>query len=258
MGSGGGTEGVFIEKNKRVKKYCARVHIGVNSPQFVYFVASEVAIMAKILAFPPPEKTPPKRELLKVSGNAGKGRLSNQDYGRTRSHLTPDEVEALTTAAGQVGRHRLRDRLMVLVAYRHALRVTELVNLKWDQIDFRGARMHVTRLKKGTPATHPIEGDELRLLRRLRRETEGAFVFATERRGPISRSTVNKLITRAGELAGIPFQVTPHMLRHSTGFYLANKDIPTRTIQAYLGHVSIQHTSAYTALSEGRFKNLFR
>ncbi len=214
--------------------------------------------MANILAFPPSKKTPPDAEVLTVSGIAGKGRLSNHDYGRTRSHLTPDEVDTLTTAAGQVGRHRLRDRVMVLVAYRHALRVSELTNLKWDQIDFRGARVHVTRLKKGTPATHPIEGDELRLLRRLRKETEGAFVFTTERGGPISRSAVNKLITRAGELAGIPLKVTPHMLRHSTGFYLANKDIPTRTIQAYLGHVSIQHTSAYTALSEGRFKNLWR
>ena len=69
---------------------------------------------------------------------------------------------------------------------------------------------------------------------------------------------MNKLIARAGKLAGLPFQVTPHMLRHSTGYYLANKDIPTRTIQAYLGHVSIRHTAAYTALSEARFKNLWR
>ena len=69
---------------------------------------------------------------------------------------------------------------------------------------------------------------------------------------------MSKLVARAGELAGIPLKVTPHMLRHSTGFYLANKDIPTRTIQAYLGHVSIRHTSAYTALSEGAFRNLWR
>ena len=96
------------------------------------------------------------------------------------------------------------------------------------------------------------------MLRRLKRKTEGAFVFPTERGGPISRSAVNKLIARAGKLAGIPFQVTPHMLRHATGYYLANKDVPTRTIQAYLGHVSIRHTAAYTALSEARFKNLWR
>jgi len=133
-----------------------------------------------------------------------------------------------------------------------------LINLKWDQVDFNGARLHVVRLKKGTAATHPIEGDELRLLRRLRRETEGAFVFATERGGPMSRTAVNKMVQRAGELAGIPFRVTPHMLRHSTGFALANREVPTRTIQAYLGHRSITHTTRYTALSDTAFKNLWR
>jgi type 1 fimbriae regulatory protein FimB/type 1 fimbriae regulatory protein FimE len=147
---------------------------------------------------------------------------------------------------------------MVLVAFRHGLRVSELVNLKWDQVDFRGARLHVTRLKRGTPATHPIEGDELRLLRKLRRATVGAFVFATERGGPISRTAVNKVVQRAGELAGIGFRVTPHMLRHSTGYALANREIATRTIQAYLGHVSLDHTARYTALAESAFKNLWR
>jgi integrase len=214
--------------------------------------------MANVIALRPKSGTAPKRELLKVTANAGQGRRSDREYGRTRSHLTPDEVAVVIDAARKVGRHTLRDQLMLLMGYRHGLRVSELTDLKWAQVDFRGARLHVTRLKKGTPATHPIEGDELRLLRRLRKETEGSFVFATERGGPISRTAVNKLVQRAGQRAGILFRVTPHMLRHSTGYALANRDIPTRTIQAYLGHRSITHTTRYTALSEGAFKNLWR
>jgi integrase len=72
---------------------------------------------------------------------------------------------------------------MILVAFRHGLRVSELVDLRWDQIDFATATLHVRRLKKGTPGTHPILGDELRALRRLHREQEpkSSFVFTSER-----------------------------------------------------------------------------
>ena len=118
--------------------------------------------------------------------------------------------------------------------------------------------MHVNRLKNGSPATHPVEGDELRLLRRLQRKNPNSpFLFTTERGGPLTRSTVAKLISRAGLEAGIQFPVHPHMLRHGTGFYLANKGIPTRTIQAYLGHKSIQHTVRYTELSPNVFRRLW-
>ena len=214
--------------------------------------------MANVVTLPARKSPAPTDKLLKVGRKAGQGRRSDREYGRTRSHLTPDEVSKLIDAAANVGRYRLRDRLLLLVAYRHGLRVSELTELKWEQVDFNGARLHVTRLKKGTPATHPIEADELRWLRRLRRETDGVFVFATERKGPLSRTAVNKLIGRAGVLAGMPFPVTPHMLRHATGFALANRAIPTRTIQAYLGHRSITHTTRYTALSDHAFKNLWR
>jgi type 1 fimbriae regulatory protein FimB/type 1 fimbriae regulatory protein FimE len=162
-------------------------------------------------------------------------------------------------AAGSVGRHRLRDRTLILVAYRHGLRVSELVGLKWDQVDLKRAQLHVNRLKNGSPSTHPIEGDELRLLRRLQREyPESSFLFTTERGGPLTRSTVSKLLTRAGDRANLPFPVHPHMLRHGTGYYLANKGVPTRTIQAYLGHKAIQHTVRYTELSSQAFRGLFR
>jgi len=214
--------------------------------------------MAKIVDFPANRQGGPDPVLLKVTGNAGRGRRTNAEIGRIRDHLTPDEVKALIKAAGELGRHRTRDRTLILVAYRHGLRVSEVANLRWDQIDFKAARLHVNRLKGGTPATHPIEGDELRALRKLKRAyPDSSFVFTTERGGPLTRSTVNKLIARAGHRAKISFPVTPHQLRHACGYYLANRGVPTRTIQAYLGHGNISNTQRYTALSDAAFKNLW-
>lgn len=208
--------------------------------------------MATVVAFRGAKKTAPDSELRKVPS-----RPKNRDV-RSREHLLPDEVIALMKAAGQIGRHRLRDRTLILVAYRHGLRVSELVDLRWDQFDLKRGQVHINRLKNGSAATHPIEGDELRLLRRLQRDyPDTPFVFTTERGGPLTRSTVSKLISRAGQNAGIGFPVHPHMLRHGTGFYLANKGVPTRTIQAYLGHRSIQHTVRYTELSPSAFKRLW-
>jgi len=209
--------------------------------------------MAKVLPFRPAPKRAPANVLRKVPR-----RPTNRAV-RSREYLTPAEMERLVTIAGNVGRHRLRDRTLLLVAYRHGLRVSELVDLKWDQVDLAGGRMHVNRLKNGSPATHYLEGDVLRALRRIRREyEESPFVFPTERGGPLTRSTVNKLVERAGRLAKLGFPVHPHMLRHACGFALANKGVDTRTIQDYLGHKSIQHTVKYTQLAPHRFRGLWR
>ena len=208
--------------------------------------------MAKILAFDGTKTDAPDNILRKVPG-----RPKNTDV-RSREHLTLDEVEALMQSAGNIGRHQHRDRTLILIMFRHGLRVSEAVDLKWDQVDFKAGSIHVNRLKNGKAATHYLEGDEMRALRRLRREyPHSPFIFVTERGGPLTRSTVNKLVERAGRLAGIEFPVHPHMLRHACGYYLANKGIDTRTIQDYLGHVSITHTVRYTELSPHKFKGLW-
>jgi type 1 fimbriae regulatory protein FimE len=226
----------------------ATAYIPQNNP----FVESKETVMAKVVAFRGAKKTAPNNVMRKVPT-----RPKNRDV-RSREHLLPAEIDALMKAAGQVGRHRLRDRTLILVAYRHGLRVSELVGLKWDQFDLKRGQVHINRLKNGSPSTHPIEGDELRLLRRLQREyPDVPFVFTTERGGPLTRSTVSKLVSRAGHEAELPFPVHPHMLRHGTGYYLANKGVPTRTIQAYLGHKSIQHTVRYTELSAKAFERLW-
>jgi type 1 fimbriae regulatory protein FimB/type 1 fimbriae regulatory protein FimE len=146
-----------------------------------------------------------------------------------------------------------------LIAYRHGLRVSELVALRWDQIDLKAGLVHVARLKNGLASTHPIRGTELRALRELRRDyPESPYLFITERGGPMTPATVRKLITRAGERAKLPFPIHPHMLRHSAGYKLANEGHDTRSIQQYLGHRNITHTVRYTELSPERFQNFWK
>jgi integrase len=178
---------------------------------------------------------------------------------RGREHLTPTEVEALASAAAKVGRHGARDALMIRMAFRHGLRVAELVSLRRDQVDLEAGVVHVRRVKGGLDSTHPLGGKEVRELRRIFRDyPEGPYVFATERKGPLTDSAFRKLVARAGALAGIGLPVHPHMLRHACGFKLANDGQDTRAIQHYLGHRNIQHTVRYTQLAAGRFRDFWR
>jgi type 1 fimbriae regulatory protein FimB/type 1 fimbriae regulatory protein FimE len=175
-----------------------------------------------------------------------------------RRYLTEREVERLINAA-KSNRHGHRDATMILVAYRHGMRASEVCGLEWHQIELDHGRLHVRRAKRGTPSVHPIRGDEIRALRKLRREnpTE-AHVFVSERGGPISPTGFHHLIQRLGEAAELPFGVHPHMLRHACGFKLANDGHDTRSLQHYLGHKNIQHTVRYTEMSPDRFKDFWR
>jgi integrase len=178
---------------------------------------------------------------------------------RTREYLTETEVERLL-AATKGNRWGQRDATMILVTYRHGLRASEVADLRWDQVDFATATLHVRRVKQGSPSTHPIQGDELRSLRRLQREQEpkSPFVFTSERGAPFSTAGFARMVERAGVEGKLGFKVHPHMLRHACGFALASKGHDTRALQAYLGHKNIQHTVRYTELSPTRFRNFWR
>lgn len=156
---------------------------------------------------------------------------------RTREYLTQHEVEQLQQAARQLGRHGHRDATLILLMFRHGLRVAEVSALQWAQVNFTEATLHVNRLKQGKAATQPLQGVTLRALRKLQREyPDTLYLFISERRAPLTPRTIHHLVARAGKVAALPFSVHPHMLRHGTGFYLANRGCDTRTIQAYLGH----------------------
>lgn len=198
------------------------------------------------------------------AGNRGKGRKNNSEL-RSREYLTDKEVDVLMDAARRIGRHQHRDATLILLMYRHGLRVSEVTGteksegLRWEQIDLSQGLIHIKRLKNGVPSVHPLRGPEIRALRKLKREQEASspYVFTTERGGPITSSTVRKMVVRAGKAAGIPFPVHPHQLRHGCGFKLANDGHDTRSLQHYLGHKNIQHTVRYTELSPDRFKEFF-
>lgn len=178
---------------------------------------------------------------------------------RSREYLTVSEVKALIDAAKDIGRHGSRDALLMLITYRHALRVGETTDLRWDQVDLNRGRLHVNRLKNGDPSVHYLEGDEIRALRKIRRDYPNSdFVFPSERQGPLSANAIHKIVARAGIEAGLDLSVHPHMLRHGKGYQLASEGVDTRAIQAYMGHKNIQHTVLYTQLNPKRFKGFGR
>ena len=188
----------------------------------------------------------------------GPRRRKNADI-RTREHLTKDEVERLIEAA-KTNRYGQRDALMILLTFRHGFRAAEVCDLRWEQVDFKTATLHVRRVKNGTPATHPLTGRELRALRKhqtakrtiavrvrvgTRRTADGAWLFPHGRAGSRSRPNLG-------------IKAHAHMLRHACGFKLANDGIDTRSLQAYLGHRNIQNTTRYTALAPDRFKGFWK
>ena len=176
-----------------------------------------------------------------------------------RRYLTQREIDRLMDCARKHGRYGHRDATMIFVAYRHGLRASEVCDLQWQQIELSEGRLHVHRVKNGIPSVHPIRGDEMRALRKLRRDhLKEAYVFVSERGGPISPTGFHHLIQRLGEAAKMPFPIHPHMLRHACGFKLANDGHDTRALQHYLGHKNIQHTVRYTEMAPDRFKDFWR
>ena len=179
-----------------------------------------------------------------------------------KNFLTSSEMKKFLAAARK-SRHGVRNFCLILTAYRHGLRVSELVDIRLKDLDLETGRLFVRRLK-GSLSTHqPIEGDELRAIRAWLRERENYpnassnYLFLSER-GPMTRQSINYLVEKTGIRAKLNFKINPHMLRHSTGYYLANKGCDTRLIQDYLGHRNITHTVRYTRTAAHRFEGLWR
>jgi integrase len=164
----------------------------------------------------------------------------------------------MVRAAGQSGRHRIRDTAIILMMFRHALRTAELVALRWQQVDLKAGYLHVHRVKQGHDAKHPLRGPQLRLLREVQRlYPDSPYVFVSERKAPLSPRSIRGIVARVGKLAGLPFVPHPHQLRHACGYSLASHGHDIRAIQNYLGHKNIQHTVRYTAMAPCRFENFW-
>jgi integrase len=177
---------------------------------------------------------------------------------RERKYLRSSEVKAMIRAAKKVGRHGIRDGGIILLMFRHGLRTAELIALKWTQIDLAGGYIEVHRVKNGRDSIHPLRSPELRALRQIQRDyADMSYVFVSERKAPLSTRSIRHIVARAGESAGIPFEVHPHQLRHACGYYLAAQGHDTRAIQDYLGHKNIHHTVRYTQMSPQRFENFW-
>jgi integrase len=171
-----------------------------------------------------------------------------------RKFMTEAEVAALAKAASS---HR--DRCMILIAFRHDLRASEIVNLKWEQVDLGKAMMTIYRSKHGRDATHPMPGGEVRDLRRLRRETDenNEFVFVSRLGSPMTMRAFGQMVHRVAAEAGMS-GIHPHALRHAAGYKLALEGRSMRDIQHYLGHRRIESTEIYTEHAPTNFRGWFK
>jgi type 1 fimbriae regulatory protein FimB/type 1 fimbriae regulatory protein FimE len=171
-----------------------------------------------------------------------------------REWLTELEVEQLCAEARKRGRYGHRDATMILVAFRHGLRVSELVALRWEQVDLDAGRLRVIRHKGSDDSVQPLSGPEIRALRRIKREQEPGtrYVFVTERKAPMTTSGFDKMLRRAAASLGMA-GVFCHLLRHACGFKLVNQGVDTRSLAAYLGHVNLTNTRRYTKMDARRF-----
>ena len=173
----------------------------------------------------------------------------------SRDHLTTVEIKRLFKAIKK-SRNPERDYILALMMYRHGLRRAEASTLRWSDIDLEGATIYIRRMKGSRSGRHPLQGDEIRALRKIKCDSH--YVFLSERGSPLSPRRLSELIQEAGRRAGFEFRTNSHLLRHSCGYYLANKGFDTRLIQDYLGHSNIQNTVRYTRLNSKRFIGLWQ
>lgn len=184
-------------------------------------------------------------------------RLTNEEY-RDEEHLDEDQVKAVIKAAGEVGRHRDRDRAMVLLAFHHGLRCTELVRMKWERVDLHKEDIWIVRVKGSKSGRHPLLPDDITALEKLEPADSG-WVFKSESKkgtGHVSESGFQKIVERAGERAKLKYPIHPHMLRHSCGFWLRAQRHDLLDIRDWLGHVSVKNTERYAKAGPDRFREI--
>ncbi len=175
---------------------------------------------------------------------------------KDKDFITEEERDLLVQAA-KGSRHRWRNAAIVLLMFNHGLRVSELCGLRKSDIDLKTGRVYVRRIKGSLDTHQPMNGIELRAVKRYLKEGQELnlpWLFISERKGQLTRQAINYLLTTLSVEAKLNFKVRPHMLRHGCGYALANRGRDTRLIQDYLGHRDIKHTTRYTRTAAARFE----
>jgi type 1 fimbriae regulatory protein FimB len=184
---------------------------------------------------------------------------------RRREHLSADEVEKLLIASKSASRNPKRDYAILLLMFRHGLRVSELTSLKLSDVNLELRELHIRRFKGSDSGVHPLFNGESAAIaawlverEKMNPSADCDTLFISERRKPLARVTVWLMVNQVAAAAGLEnLAIHPHVLRHSTGFDLINKGVDVRVIQSYLGHRSISSTVRYTRLDSKRFAKLF-
>jgi site-specific recombinase XerD len=209
-------------------------------------------IKVSAMVNPQPEST--------ILSNPSQIPTTSPNNSNRRRYLVPDEVKRLLAQSqSSTSVYRHRNTTMILMAYIHGLRCSELISLQWHQIDLKSGSIAIARLKQGNSSVHPLTAKELQMLKRLRRnEPNSRYVFLSQRGQPMTRQNVNVILKELGKAADIEIPVFPHSLRHACGYKLSNEGKDTRSLQWYLGHKNIQHTTRYTAMNAARFNDWWR
>ncbi|HHR1268029.1 TPA: tyrosine-type DNA invertase [Klebsiella oxytoca] len=181
-----------------------------------------------------------------------------------RLYLTSVEIDSLLTSTLN-GSFGIRNYCLVLLAFRHGMRISEALGLRIQDVDIKARRLDVKRLKNGFSTIHPLEDDEILALANWieeRSSWKGSsvsdLIFLSRNGKSLSRQQAYRIVRNSGKKAGIVIDIHPHMLRHSCGYELAERGTDTRLIQDYLGHRNIRHTIRYTASNAGRFVGLWQ
>ena len=178
-----------------------------------------------------------------------------------RDFLTLTELEQLLNVAKK-GRHGVRDDCIILIMVRHALRVSELCRMRVSDIDLETGRIFIARLKNSLSTEQPLAGDEKRVLRAWLRDREEKKIyvkelFVNQQFSPLGRKSLFVYFGGLGLKANHTIKVTPHILRHTTCFLLANKGLDARTLQDFMEHRNPSKTARYTRVASKRFENLW-
>jgi integrase len=200
---------------------------------------------------------PKPGKLRKVSPVRQAAIASSED---TRGYLTQDELASLLDAAKKSPHYADRNYAMILLTYRHALRASELEDLRVGDLDLQKGTIHCRRIAGSRSGVHSMKKDEVDAVKTvLRGRKVGAtdHVFHSNRSKKIGRSAFWKIVSQAGDRAGLPFVVDPHQLRQACGYHLSEKGFDLRQIQDYFGHRYIQNTMRYANLDPARTKKLW-